>query len=99
MPQYETTETFERDYRGLTQQQKGHFKDAVRKFVEDLRRGDGTIRSSLGIRPVRKAGGYVFEFHFERNGRATFHYGKCSDPNDVLIVWRRIGTHDIYEAP
>jgi hypothetical protein len=32
------------------------------------------------------------------DGRATFHVEKADD-GEPLLVWRRIGNHDIYEKP
>lgn len=32
------------------------------------------------------------------DGRATFHIDR-SDPSDHILVWRRIGSHAIYERP
>lgn len=97
MPTFDTTARFDKDYAALSADAKARFREAVRKYVEDLRR-DGLPRAALGIRSMRKRPG-VFEFHFDGNGRATFEYGNEIVPGEVHIVWRRIGTHDIYDAP
>lgn len=34
-----------------------------------------------------------------RNGRATFAYGEEQSPGQAHIIWRRIGSHDIFRRP
>jgi hypothetical protein len=97
VPTYFRTNRFIRDYGDLTDGQREHFKVAVSKFVEDLKR-DGEVRSSLGIRPLQRCPG-VFEFHFEGDGRATFSYGETRVKGEVHIDWRRIGSHSVYKDP
>lgn len=97
MPTYFRPDRFIRDYAALSDDAKERFKLAVAKFVEDLKR-DGTVRPSLGIKPLRSAPG-IFEFHFDGDGRATFSYGDSKTPGDVHVNWRRVGTHDIYDNP
>jgi hypothetical protein len=97
LPTFFRSARFNRDYAGLSEEQRGRFRDAVRKFVEDLKDGRPG-RASLGIRQIKSAPG-VFEFHFEGDGRATFSFGEPIDPNEPHIEWRRVGTHDVYNAP
>jgi hypothetical protein len=33
------------------------------------------------------------------NGRATWQYGPEQRPGERHVIWRRIGTHDIFRAP
>jgi hypothetical protein len=33
------------------------------------------------------------------DGRATFEYGQEVRPGEAHIIWRRIGTHDIFRRP
>jgi hypothetical protein len=33
------------------------------------------------------------------DGRATFEYGQEIRPGEPHIIWRRIGTHDIFRQP
>ena len=97
MPTYETTRRFERDYEGLTEEQRGAFREAIRKFVEDLEGRKG-FRKSLRVKGVQGAEG-VFEMTWAPNGRATFQYGNPVHAGEPHIVWRRCGTHDVFKAP
>jgi len=33
------------------------------------------------------------------DGRATFEYGDSILPDEPHIIWRRVGTHDIFREP
>ena len=41
----------------------------------------------------------VWELTFAPDGRATFEYGEEVIPGEPHIIWRRIGTHEIFERP
>lgn len=97
LPTYFRTERFKRDYADLSPEQQARFREAVRRFVEDLDNGRQP-RSSLGIRQIRSAPG-VYEFHFEGDGRATFSFGEPVKDREPHIEWRRVGTHAVYNAP
>src|SRR5574341_617011 len=73
MPTYTTLPRFERDYAQLLPEDQKRFKQAVVKFIEDLKRGEG-FRPGLRVRGIQGAGG-VFEMTWAPNGRATFEYG------------------------
>ena len=97
MPTYETTRRFERDYASLTREQREAFREALRKLVEDLEKGK-RFRRSLRIKGVRGAEG-VFEMTWAPNGRATFQFGNPVTAEEPHVVWRRCGTHDVFDAP
>lgn len=98
MPTFEKTVRFENDYRRLTPQQREHAHDAVRSFVADLSNGQ-RFRPNLRVKRVQGRNG-VFEMTWEAaDGRATFEYGESKADGEPHIVWRRIGTHDIYRDP
>ena len=96
MPTFEKLDPFRADYRRLTPEQKGAFKTAVRKFVHDLR--VGSFRPGLRIKRVRGQPG-VWELTWAEDGRATFEYGKSMRPGDPHVIWRRVGSHDIFQDP
>lgn len=50
---------------------------------------------------VKKMAGYddVWEFTWAPDGRATFEYGPSVKDGHPHVVWRRIGTHDIFKCP
>lgn len=97
MPTYETLARFERDHDGLGPAAKRAFRKAVRQFVEDLERGDG-FREGLRVKGVRGHRG-VFEMTWADDGRATFEYGKAQQNGEPHIIWRRVGSHDIFRCP
>lgn len=96
MPTYEGRPEFWRDYARLTPQQRVRFRAAVRRFIRDLE--SGRFRAGLRVRAVAGAPG-VYEMTWADDGRATFEYGAPVRAGDVHIVWRRCGTHDIFDAP
>ena len=70
---------------------------AVAQFVEDLQRG-GVFRKGLRVKGIRGATG-IFEMTWAADGRATFEYGDEVAEAEPHVVWRRVGTHAIFEQP
>ncbi|MFE7040364.1 hypothetical protein ACFU9X_13190 [Streptomyces atratus] len=64
--------------------------------LPDLRTG-GRFRAGLRIKCVRCASG-VYELTWPGGGRATWSYG-TERIRGAHIVWRRVGTHDIFTSP
>ncbi len=97
MPTYEPEERFLRDWKRLTEEEQDRFTIARRKFVYDLKQGQG-FRKSLRVKGVQKRK-EVYEMTWADNGRATFTYGASPNAGDVHIIWRRIGGHEILDEP
>jgi hypothetical protein len=95
MPTRDVLASFWRDWDELTPQQQRQFKTALRKFVTDLRAG--SFRPGLRVKRIQGTR-EIFEMTWAKDGRATFEYGKEVRANPH-IIWRRIGTHDIFRAP
>jgi hypothetical protein len=97
VPTYEALSHFLRDWKQLTSGQKAAFMVAVAQFVADLKAGTGFRK---GLR-VKKMQGHdsVWEMTWAPDGRATFQYGEAVSDGDQHIVWRRIGTHEIFSRP
>jgi hypothetical protein len=95
VPTYERTRRFDRDLAALDPGQRERFGEAVRKFVGDLT--TGSFRSGLRVRGVEGAPG-VFEMTWAPDGRATFQYGP-SRGKGPHVIWRRVGTHDVFGEP
>ena len=68
----------------------------VRLFVTGLRAGQFDPR--LRAKRVQAYDG-VWEVTWAPDGRATFQYGPERRPGEAHVVWRRIGTHEIFRAP
>lgn len=97
MPTYVWLTLFGRDWRKLTREQQVAFLRAVSIFVEDMRAGAGF---RPGLR-VKKMQGYdnIWEMTWAPDGRATFSYGESVTAGQPHVIWRRIGTHDIFTSP
>lgn len=96
MPTFAQTDRFRRDFAKLTAAQKAAFRAAARKFAADL--PSGSFRPGLRVKGVQGAEG-VFEMTWADDGRATFEHGPAVREGETDIVWRRIGTHDIFARP
>jgi hypothetical protein len=97
MPTYEALLRFWRDWDRLTLEQKRLSLTAVARLVEDLSVDRG-FRAGLRVKGVQGAAG-IYEMTWAPNGRATFHYGRSVQEGLPHIVWRRIGTHDVFDRP
>jgi hypothetical protein len=84
------------DFDALSDEQQAAFLVAITLFVEDLKAG--TSRPSLRVKGVKGAAG-VFEMTWAANGRATFQYGREITAGQTRIIWRRVGTHDVFRTP
>ncbi|HET9894962.1 MAG TPA: hypothetical protein VFQ44_08500 [Streptosporangiaceae bacterium] len=91
------TSRFERDWKQLGPDLRARFQRVVTgQFVPDLTRG--VFRPGLRVKGVQAAAG-VFEMTWAPDGRATFSYGTPQQPGEPHIIWRRIGTHDVFREP
>ncbi len=97
MPTFAKLRRFVRDYEHLTLDQQRRFRDAVRQFVDDLREGGG-FHPRLRVKRVQGTAG-VWEMTWAPDGRATFSYGDEIIAGEPHIIWRRVGTHDIFRRP
>lgn len=97
MPTFRWLPRFRTEFDRLTPTQQAAFLAAVAHFVEDLRTGQG-FRNSLRVKGVKGSAG-VFEMSWAPDGRATFRYGGAVKPGEAHIIWRRVGTHDIFREP
>ncbi len=95
MPTYDVLASFWRDWRSLTPQQQRAFRRVVEQFIADL--PGGTFRPALRVKRVQGSPG-VWEMTWAADGRATFEYGD-EIHGEPHIVWRRVGTHDIFRRP
>lgn len=97
MPTYEWERLFGREFAALDRDHQEAFLSAVAELVDDLHH-DRPPRRSLRLKGVHGHDG-VFEMTWAANGRATFVYGAERKPGQPHIVWRRIGTHEIFRRP
>jgi hypothetical protein len=97
VPTFETVGRFMRDYAALTRVQQDAFREARKQFVEDLQSGQG-FRVGLRVKGVQGAPG-VYEMTWANDGRATWQYGPARRAGEAHVIWRRIGTHEIFKRP
>ena len=97
MPTFQTAPRFDRDWKQLSPELKSRFQHVVTaQFVPDLARG--AFRASLRVKGVQAAPG-VFEMTWAPDGRATFSYGRPQRAGEPHVIWRRIGTHQVFREP
>ena len=98
MPTHDEKELFMREYLALTRAKRRLFAKALQKMVEDMKAGKA-FRKSLRISVL---GGHpgIYEMTCEMpDGRATFEFGPEQAPGERHVIWRRIGGHEIFDAP
>lgn len=97
MPTYAWLARFRADFERLSSAQQAAFLTAVAQFVEDLGAGR-PVRRGLRVKGVKGAPG-IFEMTWADDGRATFEFGAEVVPGQPHVVWRRVGTHDVFGRP
>ena len=88
---------FRRDYKKLSRPQRQALRAAVALFVDDLRAGRG-FRPSLRVKRVQGTKD-IWEMTWADDGRATWQYGTEVRAGEPRVVWRRVGTHDVFRQP
>ncbi len=97
MATFQTTPRFDRDWKQLAADSRVRFRRVItEEFVPDLARG--AFRAGLRVKGVQAAAG-VFEMTWAPDGRATFSYGPPQRPGEPHVIWRRIGTHEVFRIP
>jgi hypothetical protein len=97
VPTFQRTPRFDRDWKRLTADQRARFRSVVTaQFVPDL--VGGAFRAGLRVKGVAAALN-VFEMTWAPDGRATFSYGAPQRPGEPHVIWRRIGTHEVFRDP
>ncbi|WP_431879036.1 hypothetical protein [Amycolatopsis sacchari] len=98
MPTYEVTPRFARDLQKLDPPQRKLFKTVLNEqFIPGLRLG--RFAETLRVKRVQATREKVWEMTWAPDGRATFQYGEERRPGDPHVIWRRVGTHDIFRRP
>lgn len=97
MPTYGKTKRFKKDFAALSPEERKRFKTAVAKFVEDLR-AERSFRKGLRVKGIKGATG-IFEMTWADDGRATFQYGEEQIDGQPHVIWRRVGSHDVFGEP
>ncbi len=96
MPTYGWLARFRADFERLTRSQQAAFLVAVQQFVDDLQ--GGGFSNGLRVKGIQGASG-IFEMTWAPDGRATFEYAPKVVHGQTHVVWRRVGTHAVFERP
>ena len=96
MPTYEGLPRFWREFNDLSAEEQARFLNAVSLLMRLLRSGEAI--PGLRLKGVTAHPG-VFEITWGPDRRATFEYGAQVRPGHSHIIWRRVGTHDIFRDP
>ena len=96
MPTYEAFESFWDDYDRMDPVQQRRFLAARLRFVANLR--NGQFSPSLRIKRLQGHHG-IWELTWAPDGRATFEYGDEVISGEPHVIWRRVGTHEIFDRP
>ena len=95
VPTYAFTQQFARDLKALSADQRERFQQVVREqFVPDLEAG-GQFRGSLRVKRVQGVA-KVFEMTWAPDGRATWQFAPPVREGQQHVMWRRVGTHEIF---
>ncbi|MGH3489432.1 MAG: hypothetical protein ACRDP8_16200 [Actinopolymorphaceae bacterium] len=98
MPTFGRLPRFAADWKRLELADRDRFRRSARDFRDDLSGAQG-FRKGLRVKRVQGAPGEVWEMTFAPNVRATWQYGPEIRPGEPHVIWRRIGTHDIFGNP
>lgn len=96
MPTHRELPRFLRDWASLQPDQRAAFLAALQLFVLGVAVQDFDPR--LRVKRVQGRVG-VWEMSWAADGRATFEYGNQVIPGEPHVIWRRIGTHDVFRRP
>ncbi len=105
MPTFDVMVRFWSDYESLSSDQKHQFIRARDEFVAIMQeweragyRGTPHFPRHLGVKPLK---GYrnIWELAWAPDGRCTWEYGAPQRDDRCHVIWRRIGSHNIYDDP
>jgi hypothetical protein len=96
VPTHSEDPRFARDFAKLGAARQARFRTVLTQFVEDLQKR--RFRPGLRVKRVSAHPG-IWEMSWGPDDRATFQFGQEIREGDPHIVWRRIGSHDIFRQP
>ena len=96
MPTHQELARFLRDWQHLSSEHRAAFLRVLPLFVAGL--ASQSVAPQLRVKRVQGEPG-VWEMTWAADGRATFSYGDEVIAGHPHIIWRRIGTHDIFCRP
>lgn len=98
MPTYERLPRFAKDWEKLTAAERAQFRTAVREFIDALKAGSGRYPPGLRVHRIGSTDD-VWSLTWAPDGRATFQFGESINEAEPHVIWRRIGSHQVYKRP
>ena len=97
--QFYFTEKFKRDYKKLKSEHRNQFENIFETFMDDLENHlihKSPMPAKYRFKILRQSDGVMsMTWYFSRPaGRATFHIEEQN--GKPVLVWRRIGSNEIY---
>jgi hypothetical protein len=105
MPTYKATTRFIREYKRLSADDRAAFRRTLREFRGVLKGWEVQLSGGLPRFPARLGvkglAGHpgILEMAWAPNGRCTWQFGPPLRAGTTHIIWRRIGSHAIYQDP
>jgi hypothetical protein len=106
MPTYAADPRFWHEYRHLPTQDQELFKAGRDEFVRCLRsweergcHGAPQFPARLGVKPFVFRKHQYMELSWADDGRCLWEFGAPQRPGVCHVIWRRIGSHRIYDNP
>lgn len=97
MATWAAVDRFHRDLNRLPPELRLRFNQAIKPFSQAIDNG-APFPPGLRIKGVQGQKG-VFEMAFAPDGRATFEFGQELTRGVPHVIWRRVGTHKIFDRP
>jgi hypothetical protein len=95
---------FDRDFKKLKREHQTLFLDAQEQFVSEfeellISKSFKKVSKKYRVKVLRNTAEiWEMTWSFSRpDGRATFHLQEID--GEPILVWRRIGSHDIFKQP
>ena len=97
MPTFQVTRRSERDRKQFAPDSRARFQRVVTgQFAPGLARS--VFRAGSRINGAQAAPD-MSEMTWAQDGRATFSHRPEQQAGEPHLIWRRLGTHDIYREP
>ena len=87
---------FMREYSALSPRAREHFLSALAQFVQHA--DTGAFPQALRVKRINGTD-RLWEITWNHDGRAVFEYGDPVPGMGRHLIWRRIGTHEIFRDP
>jgi hypothetical protein len=105
VPTYDRLLRFRNEYEDLEPGKRQAFLAALKEFIAVLQEWEDSGRQRRPVFPqhlgIKRLHGHegIWEFAWAGDGRCTWSYGEPILAGKCHVVWRRVGSHAIYDDP